>query len=483
MIYFGPVLFNLGILLTSLALSMSVPAAIDLVNDYSDWQVFLDAAGMTLFVGVIVILVTRKLRQSKLNLHQAFLLTTLSWLATASVGALPFVFSDLDMTLADSFFESMSGVTTTGATVISDLGRASPGLLMWRALLQWLGGLGIIVIALAVLPTVRVGGMQLFAAEAFELAHKALPRASDLAAGLGIMYFIVTFVCALALFAAGMDMFDAVAHAMSTISTGGYSTKDDSIGYFKVPAIDWIVTFGMIAGSLPFIHYVGIARGDIRSILRDRQVQWFLTLVLISVALIAIWIKHYIDLNSYDAIRLAAFNVVSIITGTGYLTADFSNWGGFAITLILLLMFVGGCSGSTTCGIKIFRFQILYAIAKVRFARLLQPHGVFIPYYNRKPIPQSVLESVIGFVFLYILFFGIVAIGLAAMGLDPITALSGAATTISNVGPGLGPIIGPAENFDKLPEAAKWLLCFAMLLGRLEIFTVLLLFTPKFWSK
>ncbi|AFX99535.1 cation transport family protein [Candidatus Endolissoclinum faulkneri L2] len=470
-------------LLTFLAIAMCVPATIDLVNHYSDWQVFLGVAGITLFVGVLTMLATRTVRGSKLNLRQAFLLTTLSWLVISSFAALPFFFSDLDMTLADSFFESMSGVTTTGATVISDLNHAPPGILMWRALLQWLGGLGIIVIALAILPTLSVRGMQLFLTEAFDLADKVLPRAAQLAAGLGVMYFIITFICAISLWFAGMDVFDAVAHAMSTISTGGYSTKDDSIGYFNIPAIHWIVTFGMILGSLPFIHYVGIAHGDIRSILRDRQVQCFLMLVLIAVALVSIWITYYINLDPYDAVRFAAFNVVSIITGTGYITMDFSTWGGFAVTLMLFLMFLGGCSGSTTCGIKIFRFQVLYAMAKVRFARLLRPHGIFIPYYNRKPIPESLSESVTGFVFLYIICFCLVAIGLAAMGLDSITALSGAATTISNVGPGLGSIIGPAENFDKLPDAAKWLLSFAMLLGRLEIFTVLLLLTPRFWSK
>jgi trk system potassium uptake protein TrkH len=270
---------------------------------------------------------------------------------------------------------------------------------------------------------------------------------------------------------------------MTTIATGGYSTKDASVGYFNSPVIDWIIICGMIVGSLPFVHYLRITRGDTSGLLRDSQVRWFLSIVVICVALVSIWIVTQIGLGAQDALRYAAFNVISVMTGTGYATTDFGSWGGFVATMMLILMFVGGCAGSTTCGIKIFRIQVLYATAKVQLARLLRPHGVFIPYYNRKPIPETVSEAVMGFFFLYILCFGLVAMALAAMGLDFITALSGAATAISNVGPGLGPIIGPAGNFDPLPDMAKWLLCFAMLLGRLELFTVLVLITPTFWRR
>lgn len=483
MIDFGPVFFIVGMLLTFLAVAMCVPAAVDLATEHPDWQVFLGAAGITLFIGVSLMLSTRTVRGAKLGLRQAFVLTTMSWVSIAAFGALPFAFSELEMSVADAFFESMSGVTTTGSTVIDNLDNAPPGILLWRALLQWLGGVGIIVMALAVLPMLSVGGMQLFATEAFDTPDKVLPRAAQLASGIGSMYLFLTFVCAVALWLAGMDGFDAVAHAMTTIATGGYSTKDASVGYFNTPAIDWIITVGMIVGSLPFVHYLRIARGDSRSLMRDSQVRWFLSIVVICVALVTVWILTQIGLGTHDALRYAAFNVISVITGTGYATTDFGAWGGFVATMMLILMFVGGCAGSTTCGIKIFRFQVLYATAKVQLARLLRPHGVFIPYYNRKPIPEAVSEAVMGFFFLYILCFGLVAMALAAMGLDTVTALSGSATAISNVGPGLGAIIGPAGNFDPLPDAAKWLLCFAMLLGRLELFTVLVLITPAFWRK
>ncbi|WPZ36352.1 TrkH family potassium uptake protein [Thalassobaculum sp. OXR-137] len=483
MIDFGPVFFIVGMLLTFLSVAMCVPAAVDLATGHPDWQVFLGAGGITLFIGVSMMLATRTVRGAKLGLRQAFILTTMSWVSIAAFGSLPFAFSELDMSAADAFFESMSGVTTTGATVISNLDGAPPGILLWRALLQWLGGIGIIVMALAVLPMLSVGGMQLFVTEAFDTPDKVLPRAAQLAGGIGSLYLGLTFVCAVALWLAGMEGFDAVAHAMTTIATGGYSTKDASVGYFNTPAIDWIITVGMIVGSLPFVHYLRIARGDSRSILRDSQVRWFLSIVVICVSLVAVWILFQIGLGTHDALRYAAFNVVSVITGTGYATTDFGAWGGFVATMMLILMFVGGCAGSTTCGIKIFRFQVLYATARVQLARLLRPHGVFIPYYNRKPIPEAVSEAVMGFFFLYILCFGLVAMALAAMGLDIVTALSGSATAISNVGPGLGPIIGPAGNFDPLPDGAKWLLCFAMLLGRLELFTVLVLITPTFWRK
>lgn len=483
MIDFGPVFFIVGLLLTLLSVAMCIPAAVDLTTGHPDWQVFLGAAAITLFVGVSLMLSTRTVKGSKLGLRQAFVLTTMSWVAIATFGALPFAFSELEMTAADAFFESMSGVTTTGSTVIDSLDEAPPGILLWRALLQWLGGIGIVVMALAVLPMLSVGGMQLFQTEAFDAPDKVLPRAAQLAGGISGVYLTLTFAWSVALWLAGMDWFDAVAHAMTTISTGGYSTKDASVGYFNSEAIDWIITAGMVMGSLPFVHYLRAVRGDARGFWRDSQVRWFFAILLASVALIALWIWGRVGLGALDAARYSAFNVVSVMTGTGYATTDFGAWGGFVSTMMLILMFVGGCAGSTTCGIKIFRVQVLYATARVQLARLLRPHGVFIPYYNRKPIPETVSEAVMGFFFLYMLCFGLLAMTLAAMGLDMVTAISGAATAISNVGPGLGAIIGPAGNFDTLPDAAKWALSFGMLLGRLELFTVLVLLTPTFWRK
>jgi len=479
----GPVLFIIGLLMSLLAVAMGLPAIADLATGNPDWHVFAGSAAVSLFVGVGLMLTTRTGMHTHLNLRQAFLLTTMSWLAVAVVGALPFAFSELGLSVSDAFFESMSGITTTGSTVIVGLDSAPPGILLWRALLQWLGGVGIIVMALAVLPMLSVGGMQLFQTEAFDTPDKVLPRAAQLAGGIFVIYVLLTGIWALGLWLAGLPGFDAIAHAMTTIATGGYSTKDGSVGHFANATAEWIIIAGMIVGSLPFVYYLRMVRGELTPVLRDSQVKWFLSIVIISVASVSLWVWMVIDFSTLDSLRYSAFNVISVMTGTGYATTDYGAWGGFPVMLLLCLMFVGGCAGSTTCGIKIFRFQVLYATAKAQVARLLVPHGVFIPYYNRKAIPENVSDAVMGFFFLYIVCFGLLAAVLAALGLDFVTAISGAATAISNVGPGLGDVIGPAGNFKTLPEAAKWLLSFGMLLGRLELFTVLVMFSPAFWTR
>ena len=479
----GPVLHIVGLLMSIMAVAMLLPAGVDLIVGNSDWEVFTGASALSLFIGVSMMLSTKSPSATNLSLRQAFLLTTLSWLTIATVAALPFAFSQLDMTVADAFFESMSGVTTTGATVIVGLDHAPPGILLWRALLQWLGGIGIIVMALAVLPMLSVGGMQLFQTEAFDAPDKVVPRAAQLAGGISGIYLAFTAICATALWIAGLPGFDAITHAMATIATGGYSTHDDSIGHYDSALVDWIVFVGMIAGSLPFVYYLRMMRGSLRPLFQDSQVKWFFAIVAIVVSATSLWNWHVLDFAPMEALRYAAFNMVSVMTGTGFTTTDYGNWGGFPVTVVMCLMFVGGCAGSTTCGIKIFRIQVLYATAQVQIERLLRPHGVFIPYYNRKPIPETVSESVMGFFFLYMLCFAAMAAMLAFIGLDFITAVSGAATAISNVGPGLGPIIGPAGNFDSLPDSAKWLLSFGMLLGRLELFTVLVMLSPSFWRR
>lgn len=483
MVAIGPVLFIIGLLMSLLAVAMGLPAVADLATGNPDWQVFAGSAGVSLFVGVGLMLTTRTGMHTHLNLRQAFLLTTMSWVAVAAVGALPFAFSELDLSVSDAFFESMSGITTTGSTVIVGLDFAPPGILLWRALLQWLGGVGIIVMALAILPMLSVGGMQLFQTEAGDTPDKVLPRAAQLAGGIFAIYLLMTGFCALGLWSVGLPGFDAITHAMTTIATGGYSTKDASVGHFRNESAEWIIVAGMIIGSLPFVYYLRAVRGDLAPMWRDSQVRWFLVVVLLSVVSVTAWIWLHQGFEPLDAVRYGAFNVISILTGTGYATSNFAVWGGFPVMLMLCLMFVGGCAGSTTCGIKIFRFQVLYATAQAQLQRLLVPHGVFIPHFNKAAIPETVSEAVMGFFFLYIICFGVLAAALAALGLDFTTAISGAATAISNVGPGLGDVIGPTGNFNALPEAAKWLLSLGMLLGRLELFTVLVMFSPAFWTR
>ncbi len=463
-----------------LGVAMLIPAVADAVTDNPDWAVFLASAFVTLFAGGALILTTRE-KFRALVVRQAFVLTTLAWIMLAAFAALPFAFSNLGLSYTDAFFEAMSGITTTGSTVITGLDGAPPGILLWRALLQWLGGIGIIVMAIAVLPMLQVGGMQLFRMESSDASDKAFPRAAQISAATAIIYFVLTLVCAAAMWGAGMTPFEAAAHSMTTIATGGFSTSDASIGHFDSAALDWIIIVFMIMGSLPFVLYLSVVRGDPKALWMDTQVRWFFAIVVVAIVMIVLWLVAASDLDILAAIRQSTFNVISIITGTGYATADYNAWGALPVTAFFFFMFIGGCAGSTSCGIKIFRYQVLFATARIQFRRLWQPHGVFTPLYNRRPIPESVIDAVMSFFFLFALTFGILALALTLIGLDFTTAVSGAATAIANVGPALGDIIGPTGTFATLPDAAKWVLSAGMLLGRLELLTVLVLFTPAFW--
>lgn len=477
---FRPIVLVCGTLLASLALVMCIPAAVDFAAGHPDWEVFAISASITLFVGVGMALTSRT-DGSHLNIRQAFVMTTFSWVFLTLFAALPFHFTSLGLSYTDSIFESMSGLTTTGSTVITGLDEAPAGILLWRALLQWLGGIGIIVMAISVLPMLKVGGMQLFRMESSDQSEKALPRAAQIATAIFVIYLFFTCVWMAAYWMAGMTGFEAVAHAMTTIATGGFSTSDASFAHFDSALIDTIATLGMVIGALPFLLFLRTVQGDMGALFSDTQVQWFLTTVAALILLTASWLWLSNHIPPLKALQLASFNIVSIITGTGYASADFSSWGSFANPMFFLIMFIGGCAGSTTCGIKVFRFQILYASARTQIRHLLQPSGVFIPYYNRRPISDEVIVSVLSFFFMWFLSFSVLALALGLLGLDFLTALSAAATSIANVGPALGPVAGPSSTFQGLPDAAKWLMTGGMLLGRLELFTVIVLFSRTFW--
>ncbi len=479
MIELRPVIFVIGILLSVLAVAMIIPAIVDIAIGHPDWQVFSVAAFVTLFVGVSMMLTTRASLGS-FSVRQAFVMTNLAWFVIAAFGALPFQFSELELDATDAFFESMSGVTTTGATVIVGLDFAPPGILLWRAILQWLGGIGIIVMAVAILPMLQVGGMQMFRVEAFD-TDKVLPRAAQIAGGIAIIYVFLTGMAAIILWSVGMSGFDAVAHAMTSIATGGFSTYDASVGHFDKPAIDWAMSAIMVLGSIPFVLYLRVVRGDLRPVFADTQVRWFLAILAIAILLTAFWLVRSELMSPQEALRYSTFNVISVMTGSGFATADYALWGSFVVATMFVLMFIGGCAGSTTCGIKIFRLQVLYATAQAQIHRLMQPNGVFFAYYNKKPIPDPVASSVMSFFFLFAACFALLAVALGLTGLDFITAVSGAASAIANVGPGLGEVIGPSGNYASLPDSSKLLLSLGMLLGRLELFTVLILLAPSFW--
>jgi len=477
---FRPILFVLGALLAALALGMVAPAIADLAASNSDWITFAVSAALSAFLGVLLLLATMG-EGVELNLRQAFLLTTSSWITLSAVGALPFMFSTLNLSYTDAFFEAVSGLTTTGSTVLIGLDEMPPGILLWRAILQWIGGIGIIVMAIAMLPYLRVGGMQLFRTESSDRSEKALPRAAQVAAATSLAYVALSVACAMAYYAGGMTGFEAVVHAMTTVSTGGYSTSDSSMGHFESPAIHWTATLFMLLGALPFVLYIKSFQGRLGSFWRDSQVRHFVTGVLIVVLALAVWLYLTGDVEPAAALRLAAFNVVSVITTTGYATADYGDWGQFAVVVFFFLTFLGGCTGSTSGGIKAFRLEVATMAMRKQLHRLFQPHGVFPTIYRGQVLAKDVSRSVMDFLFIFVMAFIALAVGLAALGLDFVTAISGAATALANVGPGLGSVIGPAGNFAALPDAAKWMLSAGMLMGRLEFLTVLVVVMPAFW--
>lgn len=476
-----PILYVTGILLCTLAASMIFPILTDLSSQNPDWKVFFFCMSFTGFIGGALILMNTG-RNFNITVRQTFLLTTVSWVAISLAGAAPFALSGLDLSIADAVFESISGITTTGSTVITQLDAAPPGILLWRAILQWLGGIGIIVMALSVLPFLKVGGMQLFQTESSE-KDKALPRATQVAAAIGTIYLALTVLCMLGYRFSGMNDFNAWTHAMTTISTGGFSTSDKSFAAFDNIFADLTAMTFMTLGALPFILFVKAVHGNWKTLFKDTQVRTFLGILGAAIFITMVHQVVYSDFPFWTALRYASFNIISIGTGTGYVNNDYSTWGGMIAIIAFFLTAAGGCAGSASCGIKTFRFQILYSVMLTQIKKLIHPHGVFTPHYNHHPLPDGIALSVMSFFFVYAASFSVLAIGLSLTGLDFTTAMSGSVTTLSNVGPGLGNIIGPTGTFQPLPDTAKWMMCVGMILGRLELFTVLVLLMPSFWHK
>jgi trk system potassium uptake protein TrkH len=468
--------------LVLLGLAMLAPMLADLVEGNRDWRGFLAGAATTLFFGVLLILTNRR-PAFELQLRAVFVLTSMSWVAIALFAALPLQLGVAELSLTDAVFEAMSGITTTGSTVLVGLDTAPTGLLLWRALLQAMGGVGIIVMAIVFLPFLRVGGMQLFRTESSDRTEKLFPNTAAMVRRILAVYLLLVTACATALRLCGLSLFDAVTHAFTTISTGGFSTRDSSIGGFASPAAEWVIVLFMLVGGLPFLRLIALLQGRPHLFLRDSQIRLYLIVALAATTLLTLWLMIHGQREWHAALRAAAFNAVSVMTTTGFATEDYIRWGEPAVALFLALTIVGGCTGSTAGGIKMFRFEILWTAAQLYLSSLFLPNRVARPRYAGKPLDNEIIIAVLSFVFFFIGSWGLLTVALGAMGLDLVTAVSGAATAIANVGPGLGETIGPAGNFASLPDAAKWLLTFAMLLGRLEFFTVLVLFHPAFWRR
>ncbi len=473
--------FIIGLFLITLAVSMVIPMlTLLLYQRQDDLDAFLWSSLIT-FVAGLVLVAPGKPKNAHMRPRDMYLLTTLSWVVVCTFAALPMVIIQ-HISYTDSFFETMSGITTTGSTVLVGLDHASPGLLIWRSMLHWLGGIGFIGMAVAILPLLRVGGMRLFQSESSDWGEKVMPRSHVAAQYILGIYALLTLLGFFAFWAAGMKPFDAINHSMSMISTGGFSTSDNSMANWQQPAVHWVAVLFMILGSLPFTLYVATMRGRRKALLKDHQVRGFLGFLLVTWLVVGTWLWANSEHAWLDAFRIVAVNVTSVVTTTGVALGDYTLWGSFAVLLFFYLTFVGGCSGSTAGGLKIFRFQVAYVLLKANLQQLIHPRAVIKQQYNGHNLDEDIVRSLITFSFFFTITIGVIALGLTLTGLDWVTALTGAATAVCNVGPGLGPIIGPVGNFSTLPDSAKWLLTIGMLLGRLEILTVLVPFTRTFWK-
>ncbi|MEO1200269.1 MAG: TrkH family potassium uptake protein [Pseudomonadota bacterium] len=475
-----PIFMIIGLATTTLGVAMLLPAFVDLYFDNPDWIVFVTSSMFTIFVGVAM-WASARAPTVRFSLRQAFLLTALTWVVLSAFAALPLAFGEIGLSLDQAFFEAMSGLTTTGATVMTNLDGAPPGILIWRSIMQWIGGVGIIGIAIAVLPALQIGGMQLFRTESAERSDKAFPRAGQTAGWILGIYVMLTLACALAYSLAGMGTFDAIAHGMTTIATGGFSTKNASIGHFDSAAIELVCIGFMILGSLPFLLYFRAVRGNWRALIDDPQVRLFLAIILL------FWLIGFTNAaltgiaEGAEGLRLTLFNTVTLLSTSGFAAVDYTYWGAFNDMILFLLCFLGGCTGSTAGGLKMLRLHVVWAALTQHSKRIAYPSSVFPMRYGTQPLGDDVASAVLSFFFVYFAGFFAVAMAFDILGTTEVSALSASVALFGNIGPGLGPEIGPAGNYSSFTSPELWLAYFAMLLGRLELFTVLVLFHPRFW--
>ncbi|MBS91701.1 MAG: potassium transporter TrkH [Rickettsiales bacterium] len=475
-------LYVIGNLLVFFSIYSLIPGIYDYLTLGTDWAVFSLISIVCLFTGLNISF-TFKNKNKDVEVLSAFLLTFISWIILTLIAAIPFCLGSTNLSFINSFFESMSGLTTTGATVIQDLDNTSKTILLWRAMLQWLGGIGIIVIAIAIFPILKIGGMQLFQTEFSSKDEKVLPRTTKIATGIGFVYLILTLLCTFFLYSTGVEAFDSLAHGMTIIATGGFSTKNMSIGFFDSVTTELVTITFMLIASLPFILLFQALKGNVIDLFKNSQVRFFLLLVGFITIIVMFWLKRFYEVDYLQSLRISSFAVVSITTGSGFSTYDFSVWGTFTTILFLFIMLIGGCSGSSSCGLKVFRVQILVRSSLILIKKIIQPRGIFIPTYNSREIDQEVLNSVTGYFFLYLMTFSSLTLILSFNGQDILTSLSGSAAAIANVGPGLSEIIGPANNYSGINDLSKFFLSLGMLIGRLELFPILVLLSPQLWRR
>ncbi len=466
-----------------LAAAMLLPAAADLFAGNDDWQVFAFSAFFVGGMAMAVAIATRG-KPPPVSPRFGFLLVNLLWITFAAAATVPFMFSSIGLSFTDAAFEAVSGVTTTGSSILTNLDEAPPGILLWRSLLSFMGGLGVIALGLFLLPFLNLGGVSYFKIESNDIQDRPFERLQTFMVSLFGIYALLIFICGAAYSAAGMEGFHAVNHAITTVATGGFSTHSDSfLRYDDTPAILWIGTFFMFIGGLPFsIMMLLLVRGRTDA-LRDPQIRVYAGYTLAFIIATAVYLRLHDEKPLFQALTEAAFNITSVVTTTGFASEDYNLWGPFALAVIYAATFMGGCSGSTTGGIKAYRFLILFQLINSGLQRLLYPSSVTPIRYGDRSIDPDVQRSVVLFMASFFVLFGILTVMLAATGLDFITALTGALASLTNVGPGLGPVIGPVGTYASLPDLAKWICMAAMLLGRLEILAVLVIFSPVFWRR
>lgn len=475
-----PAVLTLGWILLVIAAGQGVMALASIAGRDGHETEFAISAAITGLVAVGCILTTKG-RPFELNFRDAALLTVIAWVVVPAFAALPFVAEPVGLSVVDAYFEMVSGLTTTGSTVMTGLDETPGSVLLWRSTVQWIGGIGIIGVAIVILPFLNIGGMQLFRLESSDRSEKSMPRVRGIATAVGQIYLLLTCACFVTYWMLGMSPFDALNHAFTTIPTAGFSTHDLSFRYFDSPAIEWAGMVFMVAGALPFLAYIRMVHGGTLSERIDPQVTALLGTLVVLVLLFAIWLHFAHGMDAGTAVTKAGFNIISIVTTSGFSSTDYIGWGPFAAAVFFILTFVGGCTGSTAGSLKIFRFQVMSGLVAQHIRRVAHPNVVTPIRFGARTVTDDQVASVGTFVFLTFLAFGLLALFLSWLGLDPETSLSAAATAICNVGPGIGPVVGPAGTFASLPDSAKLVLCLAMIMGRLEILGVLVLFLPSFY--
>ncbi|WP_421763728.1 TrkH family potassium uptake protein [Ekhidna sp.] len=448
-----------------------------------DHIALISSAGVTIGVGALLFFLTRNLKSNDLRKKDGYLIVTMGWLSMSFFGSLPYMFSGAIPDITNAFFETLSGFSTTGATVLTDIESVAKGILFWRSLTQWIGGMGIIVLTVAILPLLGIGGMQLFVAEAPGISpDKLQPRIKETAKRLWIIYCGLTLTELVLLWVGGMTFYDAINHSLTTMATGGFSTKNASIAYYSDPFIQYVIIgFMFLAGTNFTMTYFGL-HGNFKKVLKNEEFRFYFIFCLFVSLIVGLIIFNLGHDTLEKSLRDALFQVVSLVTTTGYVTHDYTVWTSFLTVLFFLLMFAGGSAGSTAGGVKLVRHILLIKNSLLELKRILHPSAIIPVRFNGKSVSRDITFNVLAFIMIYILIVCFGAISVSSFGIDFNTSLGAVATTLGNIGPGIGDV-GPVDNFAHLPMGVKWILSFMMLLGRLELFTVLILFTPYFWRK